>query len=92
MKEEKFPWLSLIQKYIKNWRDSWNESEESEELNNSGSSKPSIMDEANDFCAIEEFDGSSKSSEQGNLLKGIDNRTVRSKGFCSFFVSLVVQF
>ena len=77
MKAGKFPWLGLIQKYIKNWRDSWNESQESEELNNSESSKPSIIDEANDFCAIEEFDDSFKSSEQGILLKSIDNRTVR---------------
>ena len=74
MKAGKFPWLSLIQKYSKNWRDSWNESEE---INNSESSKPSITDEANDFCAIEEFDDSFKSSEQGILLKSIDNRTVR---------------
>ena len=46
-------------------------------LNNSELSKPSIIDEANDFCAIEEFDGSFKSLEQGNLLKGIDNKIVR---------------
>ena len=75
LKAGKSPWLSLIQKYIKNWRDSLNESQESEELNNSESSKPSIMDKANDFCALEEFDGSFKSLEQGNLLKCIDNRT-----------------
>ena len=32
-------------------------------LNNSELSKPSIIDEANDFCAIEEFNDSFKSSE-----------------------------
>ena len=46
-------------------------------LNNSELSKPSIIDEANDLCAIEEFDDSFKSSEQGNLLKVIDNKIVR---------------
>ena len=76
IKAGKFPWLSLIQKYIKDWRYSWNESHESEELNNSESSKPSIIDEANVFCAIEEFDDSFKSSGQGDLSKGIDNKTV----------------
>ena len=75
MKAGKFPWLNLIQMYIKNWRDSWNESLESEELKKSELSK--IIDEANDFCAIKEFDDSFKSSEQGNLLKGIEKGTVR---------------
>ena len=63
----------LNSKVIKDWRYSWNESEE---LNNSESSKPSIIDEANVFCAIEEFDDSFKSSGQGDLSKGIDNKTV----------------
>ena len=77
IKAGKFPWLSLIQKCIKfsiDWRDSWQESQESEKLNNSESS---LIDEDNEFCAIKEFDDSFKSSDQGNLLRGIDKKTVR---------------
>ena len=52
MKVEKFPWLNLIQKYINKWRDSLNESQKSKELNNSESSKPSIIDEAVEIVNI----------------------------------------
>ena len=71
IKAGKFPWLSLIQKCIKfsnDWRDSWKKSQESEKSKNSESS---LIDEAN------EFDNSFKSSDQGNLSRGIDKKTVR---------------
>ena len=82
IKAGKFPWLGLIQKCIKfssDWSDSWKKSQEYEKSNNSES-----IDKADEFCATKEFDDSFKSSDQGNLLRGIDKKLLEYKSVLVF--------